>query len=78
MWNPQDSPEPHVNWTRALWRAVRHCSHGGAPVNMLADEGIERLKAAYGPSVWARLSTVKAQYDRENFFRLNHNIPPSA
>jgi hypothetical protein len=77
MWRAHDPPDPHVRWTRALWGAVRHCSHGGAPVNMLGDEGGDRVKAAYGPSVWARLSAVKAQYDRENFFHVNHNVPPA-
>jgi FAD/FMN-containing dehydrogenase len=36
-----------------------------------------RLAAGFGHENYARLSKVKAQYDPENVFRLNHNIKPA-
>jgi hypothetical protein len=51
---------------------------GGAYVNFLADEGPDRVHAAYPPATWDRLASVKAQYDPTNLFRLNQNVPPAA
>jgi FAD/FMN-containing dehydrogenase len=53
---------------------------GGVYVNYLgqeADEGAERLKAAYGPEKYQRLVALKNQYDPTNLFRLNQNIKPT-
>jgi hypothetical protein len=48
----------------------------GAYVNFLADEGPERVRAAYPGRTWERLAQVKATYDPGNLFRLNQNVPP--
>ena len=45
-------------------------------VGFLADEGQDRVRAAYPGGTWDRLRRVKAQYDADNLFRLNQNIPP--
>jgi hypothetical protein len=49
----------------------------GAYVGFLADEGPERVRAAYPGATWDRLAAVKAEYDPDNLFRLNQNIPPA-
>jgi FAD/FMN-containing dehydrogenase len=43
----------------------------------LADEGQDRVRAAYPGETWDRLRRVKAKYDPDNLFRLNQNIPPA-
>ena len=50
----------------------------GAYAGFLADEGEERVRAAYPGATWERLAAVKATYDPDNVFRLNQNIPPAA
>jgi hypothetical protein len=50
----------------------------GAYVNFVNDEGPDRVRAAYPEPTWHRLSEIKARYDPENLFRLNHNIPPAS
>lgn len=47
-----------------------------AYAGFLGDEGEERVRAAYPEATWARLAAVKAEYDPDNVFQLNQNIPP--
>lgn len=63
-------------WVRDLSQALDPVP--GAYVNFLADEGEERIRAAYPGATWERLAKVKAKYDPQNLFRLNQNIPPAA
>ena len=77
--DPGDA-EKCVRWARELWAAMQPYSTGGVYVNYLgqeADEGPERIKAAYGPERYARLVALKNKYDPTNLFRLNQNIKPS-
>jgi FAD/FMN-containing dehydrogenase len=45
-------------------------------VNELQEEGADRVRDAYGPA-FSRLAAIKRQYDSDNIFRLNQNIPPA-
>jgi FAD/FMN-containing dehydrogenase len=77
--DPADA-EKSVRWGRDFWAAMQPYSTGGVYVNYLgreADEGCERIKAAYGPEKYARLVALKNKYDPGNLFRLNQNIEPS-
>ena len=76
-WPLTDAPDRHIAWARDLWEAMRPYSAGGSYVNFLADEGADRVRAAYGEATYRRLVTVKNAYDPDNLFRLNQNIPPS-
>ena len=64
-------------WAVDYWEALHPYSAGGAYVNMMMDEGQERVQASYGGN-YARLASIKAQYDPDNVFRVNQNIKPSA
>ena len=66
----------HQAWVTGFAAALRQ-GDAGAYVNFLADEGAERIHAAYPGATWDRLTAVKAQYDPTNLFRLNQNIPPA-
>jgi len=69
-----------IEWARAFWEAMQPFSTGGVYVNYLgqeADEGAERVQAAYGAAKYARLVALKNKYDPTNFFRLNQNIKPT-
>lgn len=46
-------------------------------IGFLGDEGGDRVRAAYPGSTWDRLRRVKAEYDPENLFHRNQNIPPA-
>src|SRR2546430_11964586 len=62
-------------WTVDYHEALHPYSAGGAYVNMMMDEGQERVRASYRDN-YERLSKIKAQYDPENLLRVNQNIQP--
>jgi hypothetical protein len=64
------------SWTIDYFEALHPYSAGGAYVNMMMDEGQERVRASYGDN-YDRLTQVKATYDPENLFRVNQNIEPA-
>jgi FAD/FMN-containing dehydrogenase len=56
-------------------RKVRPYTLGGAYVNFMMEEGVDRIKATYRGN-YARLTEIKRKYDPNNFFRINQNIKP--
>jgi FAD/FMN-containing dehydrogenase len=50
----------------------------GRYVNFLSDDGEAGVRAAYPRATFDRLASIKAAYDPENLFRVNHNIRPAA
>ena len=70
-----ERPE-HEAWVTDLARELS----GGDPAaytGFLTDEGPARVRAAYPGGAWERLAAVKAEYDPDNVFRHNHNVPPA-
>jgi FAD/FMN-containing dehydrogenase len=67
--------EQERTWAREFWSALEPF-HTSVYVNFLMDEGHDRVREAYGPEKYERLRALKRQYDPENLFRLNQNIPP--
>ncbi len=74
-WCPDDPhADDYVAWTRAAGNRLREFSTGAAYVNFqTAEDGLERLRATYGPN-WERLLEVKQRYDPGNLFRVNRNV----
>jgi hypothetical protein len=64
-------------WSIDYFEALHPYSAGGAYVNMMMDEGQERVRASYRDN-YDRLARIKATYDPDNFFRVNQNIQPAA
>ena len=78
-WRDATECARNMDWTRSVWQAMEPFSAGGVYVNYLgtaADEGADRVKAAYGAAKYDRLVALKKKYDPENLFRLNQNIRP--
>jgi Berberine and berberine like len=63
-------------WSIDYFEALHPYSAGGAYVNMMMDEGEDRVRASYRDN-YPRLAETKAVYDPENLFRVNQNIPPA-
>jgi FAD/FMN-containing dehydrogenase len=62
-------------WARDYWQAIHPYSAGGAYVNMMMEEGPDRIRAAYRDN-YERLVEVKTRYDPSNLFCVNLNIKP--
>jgi FAD/FMN-containing dehydrogenase len=67
----------HADWVGGLSAGLDD-GDPGAYAGFLADEGEQRVRAAYPGATWERLAAVKATYDPDNVFRHNQNIPPGA
>ena len=63
-------------WVRNFWSALEPYQTS-VYVNFLMEEGQERVRHAYGAEKYGRLQALKREYDPDNFFRLNQNIPPA-
>jgi FAD/FMN-containing dehydrogenase len=68
--------DSNIAWVRDYWDAVHPFSAGGGYLNMMMDEGNDRVMASYRDN-YARLVQVKNRYDPENLFRVNQNIRPT-
>lgn len=68
--------EKITKWSKAYWQAMHPYSAGGAYVNMMMDEGQERVQAAYRDN-YPRLAEIKKKYDPTNLFHMNQNIKPA-
>jgi hypothetical protein len=63
-------------WARDYWEALHPYSAGGAYVNFMMDEGLDRIRASYRGN-YDRLAEVKKRYDPDNIFHVNQNIRPA-
>jgi FAD/FMN-containing dehydrogenase len=79
VWRPgEDFGERDTAWTREFFDALGRFREG-VYVNFLGgDEPPERVREAYGHSVYDRLVEVKTMYDPDNVFHHNQNIRPRA
>jgi len=64
------------DWAVQYNEALKPYGAGGAYLNMIMDEGPERVRASFKGN-YDKLARVKAEYDPSNLFRVNQNIPPA-
>ncbi|MFZ0680244.1 FAD-binding oxidoreductase [Candidatus Binatus sp.] len=76
-WRKTAEREESWDWVEEFYRAMEPLSTGAVYVNDLENEGVARVRAAYGDK-YDRLSLIKRKFDPDNFFRVNQNIPPPA
>ena len=75
VWRPgEDLGDRDTTWVRGFFAALGPF-RDGVYVNFLGgDEGPNRVREAYGDSVYDRLVDVKTTYDPDNVFHHNQNI----
>lgn len=75
-WDDPADDAACIAWARALFDAAAPHALGSVYVNFIPDDEGDRLGGAYGANL-ERLARIKARYDPENRFRLNHNVAPA-
>jgi FAD/FMN-containing dehydrogenase len=76
-WDDPAHDRDYIDRTRKIVGDLKPWTGEGIYVNMLNFDEMDRVVEAFGgPEKYARLGRVKAQYDPENFFRMNYNITP--
>ncbi|HYM69702.1 MAG TPA: FAD-binding oxidoreductase [bacterium] len=78
LWTAAEQPDAHIAWVRRTYDAMQPFATGAPYLNFLGDEGVDRVRAAYGSATYDRLAELKTRYDPTNFFRVNQNIRPAA
>jgi FAD/FMN-containing dehydrogenase len=64
-------------WVKRFRHDIAPYATGGVWLNFVGDEGQARVRAAFGNENFVRLSQVKREFDPDNVFRGNQNIPPA-
>jgi FAD/FMN-containing dehydrogenase len=77
--DPADNAD-NIAWTRSAWEEIGKFGKGSVYLNFtgLAEEATNAgVDDALGRNL-RRLAEIKAKYDPDNFFRVNHNIAPAS
>jgi FAD/FMN-containing dehydrogenase len=77
IWPDPADTEKNIAHTRAVATAMKPWTTGRAYLNFIGDEGAGRVEAAFGPETYSRLQALKDEWDPQNLFRHNQNIPPT-
>jgi FAD/FMN-containing dehydrogenase len=77
LWESPEDDERAKRWARDLRADLQPWSSGAVYHNFIGDEGQDRVVAGFGREHYERLARIKAEYDPENVFHINHNIEPA-
>jgi len=77
LWENPDDDARGRQWAHDIRTDLKPWANGNVYLNFIGDEGKDRVVAGFGQENYQRLAAVKAQYDPENIFHLNHNIKPA-
>ncbi len=75
-WEGPAKNEECIAWVRGCHDSLTEHVTAGVYVNFLSPDEEDRRRAAYGNN-HERLRRIKARYDPDNFFHVNHNIEPA-
>jgi Berberine and berberine like len=76
-WTEPAHDAENIRWAREVWKSAQPYVTSAVYTNhMTADESSDRIRLGYGAEKYEKLASLKSKYDPDNFFRLNHNIPP--
>jgi FAD/FMN-containing dehydrogenase len=78
LWTDPADDARARQWARDVRADLQPWATGDVYLNFIGDEGDDRLVAGFGHGNYDRLAEVKARYDPENVFHINHNILPAA
>jgi FAD/FMN-containing dehydrogenase len=74
-WMDEADDATVMDWARTFADDMAAHATGGVYVNLIAEDEAERVATAF--SDHDRVRTLKRQWDPDNTFRNNHNVPPA-
>jgi FAD/FMN-containing dehydrogenase len=77
-WDEPVLDEASRAWCREALTIVQGDLAPGRYVGEVMDTGPEITRSIYGDAILRRLALLKATWDPDNVFRLNHNVTPQA
>jgi FAD/FMN-containing dehydrogenase len=77
MWDGEEHDAANIAYTKDISAAMKPWTTGAVYLNFIGDEGEERVRSGFGPEKFARLQALKKEWDPQNLFRHNQNIPPA-
>lgn len=69
--------DAHVAWVRGTADAMRPWATRGIALNFVSRVDQGQVRDSFGGEKLRRLVALKDEYDPENVFRMNQNVPPS-
>jgi FAD/FMN-containing dehydrogenase len=77
LWDDPADDESNIAWAHECGDVWKPNFNGRTYVNYLTETQRADVESAYADSTRRQLAKVKAAYDPENFFHVNHNIQPA-
>jgi FAD/FMN-containing dehydrogenase len=77
MWEGAEHDAANIAYTKEIAAAMKPWTTGAVYLNFIGDEGTERVRSGFGPEKYARLQALKKEWDPQNLFCHNQNIPPA-
>ncbi len=74
-WQKEEEDEVCLKWARDFHTATNPFGRG-VYVNFISDLGEDRVREAYTPDNWEKLTHLKYTWDPDNLFHINLNIKP--
>lgn len=74
-WVDPARDEEIMSWARTFHQATARWATGGVYVNLIDRDEADAARTAYGRNR-ERLAELKAEWDPENVFHMNHNVAP--
>jgi hypothetical protein len=74
-WAAPSADTANICWVRGFFTQLRPAMKPGVHINFMSGDEQDRVPEAYRQR-WDFMVAVKSRYDPNNFFRLNHNVPP--
>ncbi len=74
-WMSPDDDEAVTSWVGDIFDDMGRYSIGSVYVNLIAEDGDDRIPDAYGEN-YERVRSLKREWDPENLFSHNHNVRP--
>ncbi|MEU1982553.1 FAD-binding oxidoreductase [Nocardia sp. NPDC019395] len=75
MWADPDDDAINLEWLADCWRKIESATRSSYS-NFLSDDEADRFRTAHSAPTWNRLRDIKTEWDPDNMFRFNQNIPP--